>query len=84
MDLRTYYKSIHDMEAKLPTEEVAVVSKATPDGGLEGIVSEMPRAAAAKSTGHRNRIAPYTAWPYPTSASGSYSRGTPGRHRRGA
>ena len=48
MDLRAYYKSIHDMEAKLPTEEVAVVSKATPDGGLEGVVSEMPRAAAAK------------------------------------
>ncbi len=47
MDLRVYYKTLRQIEAGLP-EDVVVSSKATPDGGKEGVLTEVPRRIAAR------------------------------------
>lgn len=47
MDLRAYFKSIRDQQAAIATEYVVVVSKATSDGGREGVLSELSRETAA-------------------------------------
>ena len=48
MDLRVYYKKLREFEASLPEPDVVVSSKATPDGGKAGVLTEVPRRIAAK------------------------------------
>jgi hypothetical protein len=48
MDLRQYYAKIRQTEEKLDSEFVLVVSQETSDGGRAGVMSEAPRALAAK------------------------------------
>jgi hypothetical protein len=48
MDLRAYYKKIRETEASLTGECMVVVSVATPEGGKEGVRTEVPRMVAAK------------------------------------
>lgn len=43
MDIRGYFKKIRDLEASVPDRFVVIVSKATVDGGREGVVTEVPR-----------------------------------------
>ena len=47
MDLRTYYRKIRELAATLPDPAV-VVSQATPDGGVPGTLTEVPRDVAAR------------------------------------
>lgn len=47
MDLRTYYRKIRELAATLPDPAV-VVSQATPDGGVPGRLTEVPRDVAAR------------------------------------
>jgi 16S rRNA C1402 (ribose-2'-O) methylase RsmI len=48
MDLRAYYKKMRDVEAAITSEEVIVMSKATADGGVDGVLCEVSRATAAR------------------------------------
>jgi hypothetical protein len=48
MDLRHYYAKIRQTEAALESDFVVLVSQETADGGRAGIMSEAPRALAAK------------------------------------
>jgi len=48
MDLKVYYRKIHEIEAQLPDGDVCVVSCETPDGGKAGVINEVPRRVAAK------------------------------------
>lgn len=48
MDLRQYFRKIRETEASLTDEYPVVSSLETSDGGKAGIVSEVPRAIAAK------------------------------------
>lgn len=47
MDLRTYYRKIRELAATLPDPAV-VTSLATPDGGVPGRLTEVPRDVAAR------------------------------------
>ena len=47
MDLRTYYRKIRELSDTLPDPAV-VVSRATPDGGVPGRLTEAPREVAAR------------------------------------
>lgn len=47
MDIRMYYRNIREAEAKIATPDTFVVSKATPDGGREGVLTEVSRERAA-------------------------------------
>jgi hypothetical protein len=48
MDLRTYYRKIRETEVSIDSEEVVIVSLATPEGGKAGVRTEAPRAIAAR------------------------------------
>ncbi|HWB86047.1 MAG TPA: hypothetical protein VG675_18030 [Bryobacteraceae bacterium] len=48
MDLKLYYQKIRETESKLRDADPVVVSLATPDGGKAGVLTEAPRAVAAK------------------------------------
>ena len=48
MDLRSFYGEIRQAESQIATEDVVVVSLATPDGGKAGVRTEVPRAVAAR------------------------------------
>lgn len=48
MDLREYYQKIRETEQKLTGSSVVVVSTQTPDGGKEGVRTEVPKHIAAK------------------------------------
>jgi hypothetical protein len=48
MDLKAYYQKLRTVEGSLKEPEVTVVSLATPDGGKAGVLTEAPRAIAAK------------------------------------
>jgi hypothetical protein len=48
MDLRVYYKKIKDLEQSLPEPSVVVVSHETPDGGRQGVRTEVPPRIGAK------------------------------------
>ena len=50
MDLKGYYRRVRETEATLPEGDVVVVSLATPDGGKEGVLSEVSRNTAARLT----------------------------------
>jgi hypothetical protein len=48
MDLRAYYRKIRETEALLTGESMVVVSIATPEGGKDGVRTEVPRMVAAR------------------------------------
>ncbi|MEO8026324.1 MAG: hypothetical protein ABI823_07610 [Bryobacteraceae bacterium] len=48
MDLRVYYQQIRAVESEIAEQDAIVMSLATRDGGKPGILSEVPRAVAAK------------------------------------
>ena len=48
MELRLYYQKIRDLESKIGDEFPLVVSNDTPDGGKQGMQTEVPRRLAAK------------------------------------
>jgi hypothetical protein len=48
MDLKQYFRKIRQVEATLTERFPLVVSLETPDGGKPGLISEIPRAEAAK------------------------------------
>jgi len=48
MDLQVYYKKIRALEASLKDPSVVLVSLETPDGGREGVRTEVPRRTAAR------------------------------------
>ena len=43
MDLKVYYQKMRDLESKIPVQDVYVVSLSTPDGGRDGVVTQVPR-----------------------------------------
>lgn len=48
MDLRLYYQKIREASSKIADPFPVVISQATADGGKEGILTEVPRALAAR------------------------------------
>ena len=48
MDMRIYYRKIHETEAKLPDEWTIVISLETQDGGRADVPAEVSRRTAAK------------------------------------
>ena len=48
MDLLAYYEKIRKIEALIEAVFAVVTSRATPDGGRAGVMTEVPRAAAAR------------------------------------
>lgn len=48
MDLRAYYQKIREVEATLEEPFVVLSSLATPEGGKEGVRSEVAKSTAAK------------------------------------
>jgi hypothetical protein len=48
MDLRQYYKKLHELESKMPEAHVLVLSLDTGDGGKEGVITEVPRRNACQ------------------------------------
>ena len=48
MDVRAYYRKVREAEAAITEEQVVMVSHATPEGGKAGVLTEAPRAVAAK------------------------------------
>jgi hypothetical protein len=48
MDLRAYYRKVREAEAALTDEHVVMVSFATPEGGKEGVRTEVGRQTAAR------------------------------------
>lgn len=48
MDLRSYYKKLRDVERTIAEEFPVIVSKETPEGGKPGVLTEVPRALAAR------------------------------------
>lgn len=48
MDLRQFYRKIREVEAAIEELYPIVVSLATPDGGIAGVLSEISRIAAAR------------------------------------
>lgn len=48
MDVKQYYRKIHELEETLTDKYPVVLSLDTTDGGKSGVLSEVPRAIAAK------------------------------------
>ena len=48
MDLKAYYQKLRQTESGIAEAQTIVVSLETPDGGRAGVVTEVPRAIAAK------------------------------------
>ncbi|MGH9645779.1 MAG: hypothetical protein ACRD4E_03090 [Bryobacteraceae bacterium] len=48
MDLLAYYDKIRKIEALIDAVFAVVTSRATPDGGRAGVLTELPRAVAAR------------------------------------
>lgn len=48
MDLKIYYQKIREIEATLTEDHVVVESLPTPDGGRGGVLTEVPKALAAR------------------------------------
>jgi hypothetical protein len=46
--MRVYYRKLRETEAELAGKDIVVVSLATPDGGAEGIKSEVQKPVAAR------------------------------------
>jgi len=48
MDLRMFYQKLRKIEQEIADAHVVVVSNETPDGGREGLKSEVSRGTAAR------------------------------------
>src|SRR3954451_18084887 len=48
MDVKQYFRKVREIESSLPDTYALVMSLETPDGGRAGLLSEEPRAIAAK------------------------------------
>jgi hypothetical protein len=48
MDLKGYYRRLREKAAELSDGDQMVVSLATADGGVEGVVSEVPKTVACR------------------------------------
>jgi len=48
MNLKSYYQRIREFESSIIEPFVVLVSHETPDGGKEGLLTEVPKAVAAK------------------------------------
>jgi hypothetical protein len=48
MDLKVYYAKIREAIAAIPGEFAVLVSRETPDGGKEGVMTEAAKAVAAR------------------------------------
>ena len=48
MEIRAYYQKLRQAEATLTEAHAVMVSLATPDGGRAGVLTETPKAVAAK------------------------------------
>ena len=48
MDLRQYYKKLHELEANMPEAHVLVVSLDSGDGGNAGVITEVARRNACQ------------------------------------
>jgi hypothetical protein len=48
MDVLAYYEKIRKIEALIEAVFAVVTSRATPDGGRAGVMTELPRTAAAR------------------------------------
>ena len=48
MDLRDFFKKIREIEATIEAAYALVVSHSTGDGGKAGVITETPRAIAAR------------------------------------
>ena len=48
MDLRAYYRKINLVEAEIFEPDAVVISYETPDGGIPGVASQVPKRVAAK------------------------------------
>jgi tRNA 2-selenouridine synthase SelU len=58
MNLTSYYQKIHEFESSIVEPFVVLVSQATDDGGKEGLLTEVPKAVAARMLAEgRGRLA---------------------------
>jgi hypothetical protein len=48
MDVKAYFKKLHELEARIAAEHVIVVSRETADGGRAGVMSEVPKRVACQ------------------------------------
>lgn len=48
MDLKGYYRKLREKAAELPDGDQVVVSEATADGGVAGVVSVVPKEVACR------------------------------------
>ncbi len=48
MDLKVFYRKLRELEASIAEPHVVVVSRETPDGGHEGVMTEVERETAAR------------------------------------
>jgi len=48
MNLKIHYQKVRDIEQSLPEPDVVIVSQETPEGGREGVLTEVPRHIAAR------------------------------------
>lgn len=48
MDVKSYFRSVRELEAQLAEGDHVVVSLRTADGGREGVKSEVPREIACR------------------------------------
>ncbi len=48
MDLKVYYQKLKQIESQIPETHPVIVSKETPDGGKEGVRTEVTRSIAAR------------------------------------
>jgi hypothetical protein len=48
MEITAFYRKVREMEARIEGKEALIASLETADGGRAGVMSEVPRAVAAK------------------------------------
>ena len=48
MNLKSYYQKVREFESSIVAPFVVLISHETSDGGKEGLLTEVPRAVAAK------------------------------------
>ncbi len=48
MELKVYYQKLRQVEASIAEPHVVISSMETPDGGRAGVLTEVPRALAAR------------------------------------
>ena len=48
MDMKSYFRRVREVEATIVDKDAVIVSAQTADGGREGVITEVPRAVAAR------------------------------------